>query len=162
MPPYGRGASREMERRERGERVDMARNVEEQEVVLPVVEEQLHIGKREVETGGVRVSQRVEERPVEQQVTLRDERVAVERVPVDQPIDTATLSEEGLDEAFRPVTVEVHEYDEAPVVEREARVVEEVVIGKDVEQRTETVQDTIRRTDVEVQETPGAVRQRLS
>ena len=130
---------------------------EEQEVAaIPVVEEELRVGKREVESGGVRVSQRVEERPVEQQVTLRDERIEVARVPVNLPVDPATVRDP--DEAFIPVTVEMRERDEVPVVEKQARVVEEVVIDKDVEQRTETVQDTVRRTDVDVEEVAGRTR----
>ena len=130
---------------------------EEQEVAaIPVVEEELRVGKREVDSGGVRVSQRVEERPVEQQVTLRDETVEVARVPVDRPVDPATVS--NPDEAFIPITIEMRERDEVPVVERQARVVEEVVIDKDVEQRSETIRDTVRRTDVDVEEVPERTR----
>ena len=132
------------------------------EVKVPVIEERLNVGKREVEQGGVRVHKRVEEVPVEQQVTLRDETVEVARVPVDQPVDPATLSEDGIDEAFRPVSVELHERDEVPVVEKQARVAEEVVVGKDVRERPETVRDTVRRTDVHVEEIPENARLRSS
>src|ERR687885_511139 len=128
------------------------------EIKVPIVEERLNVGKREVEQGGVRVYKRVEEVPVEKQVTLRDETVQVARVPVDQPIDPATLSEEGIDEAFRPVSVELRERDEVPVVEKQARITEEVVINKDVRERTETVRDTVRRTDVDVEQIPGETR----
>jgi stress response protein YsnF len=128
-------------------------NVEQSgEITVPVIEERLNVGKREVEQGGVRVYKRVEEVPVEKQVTLRDETVQVERVRVDQPIDPATLSGDGLDEAFRPMSVELRERDEVPVVEKQARIAEEVVINKDVQERTETVRDTVRRTDVHVEE----------
>ena len=128
------------------------------EIKVPIIEERLNVGKREVEQGGVRVYKRVEEVPVEKQVTLRDETVQVARVPVDQPIDPATLSEEGIDEAFRPVSVELRERDEVPVVEKQARITEEVVINKDVRERTETVRDTVRRTDVHVEEIPESTR----
>ena len=37
-------------------------------------------------------------------------------------------------------------------MDKQARVVEEVSISKDVEQRTETVRDSVRRTDVDVVE----------
>jgi uncharacterized protein (TIGR02271 family) len=110
-----------------------------------VVEEELQVGKREVERGGVRVESRVEEKPVTEQVQLREERVHVERHPVDRPVTDA-------DKAFREGTLEVTERAEEPVVAKTARVVEEVVVGKQVEEHTETVRDTVRRTDVDVQE----------
>jgi uncharacterized protein (TIGR02271 family) len=115
------------------------------ETTIPVVEEELQVGKREVERGGVRVESRVEEKPVTEQVQLREERVHVERRPVDRPVTDA-------DAAFREGTLEVTERAEEAVVGKTARVVEEVVVGKHVEERTETVSDTVRRTDVDVQE----------
>ncbi len=120
------------------------------EMVIPIVEEQLEIGKREVEGGGVRVNTHVEQVPVNEQVTLRDEEVHIERRRVNQPLDAATAGT-----AFQEGTFEVTETDEQAVVSKEARVVEEVVVSKDVQQRTETVQDTVRRTDVDVEEVGG-------
>ena len=49
--------------------------------VLQVIEEELQIGKRQVQSGGVRIHSFVTERPVEEQVTLRDETVHIERHP---------------------------------------------------------------------------------
>jgi len=123
------------------------------EVAIPIVEEELRVGKREVEQGGVRVSTHVEQVPVNEQVTLRDEQVHVERRAVDQPVDAATVTD-----AFREGTFEVRETDEQAVVAKEARIVEEVVINKEVQQRTENIQDTVRRTDVDVQEIQGGTR----
>jgi len=115
------------------------------ETTIPVVEEELRVGKREVERGGVRVESRVEEKPVVEEVQLREERVHVERRPVDRPVTDT-------DKAFREGTLEVTERAEEAVVSKTARVVEEVVVGKQVEEHTETVRDTVRRTDVDVQE----------
>jgi uncharacterized protein (TIGR02271 family) len=115
------------------------------ETTIPVVEEELKVGKREVERGGVRVESRVEEKPVTEQVQLREERVHVERRPVDRPVTDT-------DKAFREGTLEVTERAEEAVVSKTARVVEEVVVGKEVAEHTETVHDTLRRTDVDVQE----------
>jgi uncharacterized protein (TIGR02271 family) len=115
------------------------------ETTIPVVEEELQVGKREVERGGVRVESRVEEKPVTAEVQLREERVHVERRPVDRPLTDA-------DNAFREGTLEVTERAEEAVVGKTARVVEEVVVGKQVEEHTETIRDTVRRTDVDVQE----------
>lgn len=125
-----------------------SRNVQGKEAI-PVVEEDLHVGKREVQQGGVRVHSRVEERPVEEQVNLREERAVVERRPVDRP-----ASEADLGDAFHESTIEVTERAEIPMVSKEARVVEEIVVGKEVNQRTETVRDTVRRTDVDVEQIP--------
>jgi uncharacterized protein (TIGR02271 family) len=116
------------------------------EARLPVMEEELAVGKREVERGGVRVRSRVVERPVEEAVRLREERVRVERRPVNRPVTDEDIR------MFREGTIEVTERAEVPVVSKEARVVEEVAISKEVGERTETVSDTVRRTDVEVEE----------
>jgi uncharacterized protein (TIGR02271 family) len=117
------------------------------DVTIPVVEEQLQVGTRPVQRGGVRLYTRVTERPVEETVHLRDETVHVERRPVDRPATEADFA------AAKERTVEVTETDEEPVVRRQARVVEEVVVSKDVQEQTETVRDTVRRTEVEVEPT---------
>ena len=123
-----------------------------EDVAIPVVEEELKVGKRETESGGVRVTTRVEETPIVEQVTLREERVDVERRPVDRPVTDADLA------AVQESVFEVQERSEELVVDKQARIVEEVVINKDVAERTETIQDTVRRTDVDVREIPGETR----
>jgi uncharacterized protein (TIGR02271 family) len=112
---------------------------------LPVVEEELRVGKRAVERGGVRIVRRLREQPVEETVNLREERVSVERRPVDRPVEEADLA------AFREGTIEVTEMGEEVVVDKRARVVEEVVVNKEVTEHAETVRDTVRRSDVEVE-----------
>jgi uncharacterized protein (TIGR02271 family) len=112
---------------------------------LEVVEEEMRVGKRAVAGGGVRVYAHVTEKPVEEQVNLRQERVDVERRPVDRPATGADVV------AFKDETIEVTEMREEAVVQKEARVVEEIAVSKDVEQRTETVRDTVRRTEVDVE-----------
>jgi len=112
---------------------------------IPIIEENLEVGKREVRTGGVRLRSRIIERPVEESLRLREERVNVERNPVDRPATDADLSN------FQERNIEMVERAEVPVVNKEARVVEEVSIAKDVEERTETVKDTVRKTEVDVE-----------
>jgi uncharacterized protein (TIGR02271 family) len=125
-------------------------NIERREgVTIPVVEEQLNVGKREVQRGGVRIFSRTTERPVEENIELREERARVERRPVDRPATEADLGN-----AFQEKSVELRETVEEPVVAKTARVVEEVDVGKDVKTRTETVRDTVRKTDVDVEELP--------
>jgi uncharacterized protein (TIGR02271 family) len=117
---------------------------------IPVIEEELKVGKREVQRGGVRVFQRVRETPVQESVQLREEHVKVERHPVDKPATEADLA------AFKEGSIEMRESAEEAVVSKTARVVEEVVVGKEVSERTESVSDTVRKTDVEVERTGAA------
>ncbi|VXB58561.1 conserved hypothetical protein [Burkholderia sp. 8Y] len=111
---------------------------------FPVVQESLEVGKREVQTGGVRVYSRMTETPVTESVNLREEHASIERRAVDRPATAADLKE-----GF----VEVKETAEQPVVAKTARVVEEVVVGKESSNRTETITDTVRGTEVEVERT---------
>ncbi len=115
------------------------------ETVIPIVEEELVVGKRQVQSGGARIHTYVTERPVEESVTLHEERVTVDRRPVDRAVTDADM-------AFGEKSFEVTETSEEAVVGKTARVVEEVVVGKTATDRTETVRDTVRRTDVEVEE----------
>jgi uncharacterized protein (TIGR02271 family) len=116
---------------------------------IPIVQEQLRVGKREVERGGARVRSYVEERPVTESVNLREEHVDVTRRPVDQPISAADLNSSGL---LQDREIEMRETAEEAVVAKEARVTEEVLIQKTAQDRTEQVQDTVRNTEVEVDE----------
>jgi len=121
----------------------------EGEIRIPVVEEELKVGKRQASGAaggrGVRVQTNVTEKPVEQKVQLHEEHVNVERRPTNRPASSADLS------AQKGETFEVREHREEPVVQKTARVVEEVVVNKEERDRTETVRDTVRRKDVEVQ-----------
>jgi len=116
---------------------------------IPVVEENIAVGKRAVERGRVRVYSHVTERPVEEQVTLHEEHARVERRPVNRPVAPGELNN------LRDETIEVREMSEEAVVQKNARVVEEVIVGKESSNRTETIRDTVRRTDVEVDRGTG-------
>jgi uncharacterized protein (TIGR02271 family) len=86
-----------------------------------------------------------EERPVEARVNLREEHVSVQRRPVDRPATEADFNKAAT------ANLEVTESAERAVVSKEARVVEEVQIGKQATERTETIRDTVRKTDVDVE-----------
>jgi uncharacterized protein (TIGR02271 family) len=118
----------------------------EGEKTVPVVEEELTVGKREVERGRVRIHVSSEERPVEEHVQLREERVIVDRHPVDRVATEADLTAVGDD------TIEVTETAEEAVVSKRARVVEEVTVRKEVAEHQETVRDTVRHTNVGVEQ----------
>jgi uncharacterized protein (TIGR02271 family) len=130
--------------------VDNTTNLEDR-ASIPVMEEQLQVGKREVERGGARIRSRIVERPVEANVRLRQEHVVVRRRPVDRAVTQADMDN------FREGEIELTERAEVPVVGKQARVVEEIEVGKQVQEREETVRDTVRRTEVDVQETSGDV-----
>jgi len=116
---------------------------------IPVIEEQLRVGKREIERGGARVRSYVEERPVTEQVNLREEHVNVERRPVDEPVSARALDSNDL---LQEREIEMRETSEEAIVGKEARVKEEVVVQKTANERTEQVGDTVRNTRVEVDE----------
>lgn len=109
-----------------------------------VVRESLEVGKREVETGGVRVYSRVTETPVTETVNLREEHATIERRPVDRVATAADL---------KGGSVEIRETAEHAVVGKTAHVIEEVVVGREATEHTETINETLRGTDVEVEHT---------
>jgi uncharacterized protein (TIGR02271 family) len=119
------------------------------DLTVPIAEESLEVGRREVERGGVRVERRVEERPVEEEVRLREERVNVERRAADYTFHGSEM------EAFKEGQLEIREAYEELIVSKKARVVEEVIINKEVEERTETVRETLRRSEVDVEPLEG-------
>jgi len=114
------------------------------EEVIPLGEEVLEVGKRTENRGIARIHRYVVETPVEQQVTLQSERVVVERRrPVSDRVTGEVLTE---------VTVEVIETAEVPVVNKRLRLREEIVVRTERTQRVETVQETVRRDEVEIQQ----------
>lgn len=116
---------------------------------IPIVEERLVVGKRAVERGGVRVRSYVTETPVSEQVSLHEERVDVERRAVDLPLSAA----DG--DLFRERSIEMTETAEEAVVGKDARVVEELVLSKTATDRTETIKDTVRKTEVDIERIEG-------
>jgi uncharacterized protein (TIGR02271 family) len=112
---------------------------------IPIVEEKLDVSKREVGHGRVRVHSHVVETPVKETVSLREEHVDVQRRPVDRAVGTG-------DDAFRDRTIEMEERGEEPVITKNAHVTEEVTLGKTSETENRTVSDTVRRTEVEIED----------
>ena len=113
------------------------------EEVLSLSEESLQVGKRAVDRGTTRVRRYVVERPVEEQIRLRNETVSVFRRPATGATTVGT-------DAFSDREIVVNETDEEAVVAKRAQVVEEVVVQKGVEERVETVRDTLRKEEVEI------------
>lgn len=114
------------------------------DTTIPVIKEDLEIGKREEERAGIRLRSRIVETPVEEKVRLREEHVHVEREPVDRPV-----SQRDLDN-LQEEEIELRERAEVPVVNKEARVVEEISLNKEVTEREENIRDTVRNTEVDI------------
>ena len=113
--------------------------------VIPIVEEELAVGKRTVDSGGVRVYRRVIEIPAEESINLREEHVSVTHKVVDRP-----ATETDFTQGER--TIELTETAEEAVVGKNARVIEELLVGKNATERTEHIHDSVRRTEVEIEE----------
>jgi uncharacterized protein (TIGR02271 family) len=112
------------------------------EEVIPLAEETLVVGKQTVTSGTTIVRRFVVETPVEQQVSLYDEKVVVERrKPVTDAATGETLTE---------VTIKMIETSEVPVVGKGVKVREEVVVRRERTSRVETVRDTVRRDEIEI------------
>lgn len=112
---------------------------------IPIIEEKMQVGKREVETGGVRLKSRVVQENVEKNINLRSEHVHVEQTSVNRPATAADL------ETFKEGTIEMKEFAEVPVVSKEAIVTGEVSLAKEVEETNKTVEGTVRKTQVETE-----------
>jgi uncharacterized protein (TIGR02271 family) len=105
-------------------------------------EEEIEVGKRDVESGSARLRKWVETEPVALDVELRHEVARVTREPIDQPVGDHEFGEEQ---------VEVPLHEEKPVVQKQAVAKERVGLQKDVRRETETVQDELRKEHVEVE-----------
>ncbi len=114
------------------------------EKTISLAEESLDVGRRTVERGTTRVRRYVVERPVEEQIRLRDEHVSVFRRPVTGRGTTLAP------DAFSEKIIEMNETSEEAVVAKKAFVAEEVVVRKAVDEHVETVRDTVRKEEVEI------------
>lgn len=112
---------------------------------VPVLQETLHVGKQQLQRGGLRVSARLVEEPFEQTVQLRNERTTISRRAVNRPATPADFA------VMAGGTIEVLDRIEEVVVYKQARVVEEIALSKQVAERTQEVRDTVRHTDVKVE-----------
>jgi len=105
-------------------------------------EEELRVGKREVEGGRVTLRKWVETQPVEAQVSLERERAFVQREDINQPASGAEIGEQQIDVTLRR---------EEPVVQKDVVAKERITVSKDAETETQTVSDEVRREQVDLQ-----------
>lgn len=144
--PYNRETFYDNEHFNEDKFYDHERNMENKtsNKKVDVVEENLEVGKKEVQTGGAKITSRIVERPVEERVNLREENVKVKRNPVDKPADTSKMKN------FEEKTIEAKETSEVPVVNKEARVKEEITLEKEVRNKEEVIKDKVKETKVDV------------
>lgn len=114
---------------------------------LQLSEENLSVGKRVVNRGGTRIRRFVVETPVEESVSLHSEKVTLERRPVSDGRPAT--------DSFTDKTIEMTESAEEAVVSKTAHVYEEVGLRKEATDRVETVRDTVRKEEVEIEQIPG-------
>lgn len=113
---------------------------------LKLAEEQVEIGKRQVNDGSVRLRRFTVEEEVAEDISLYDQHAEVFRHAVDEP---AYLNDVDWSEK----TIEVEESHEIPTVAKTARIKEEVGLRGEETARVETVKDSVRRQEVEVEHT---------
>lgn len=126
--------------------VDDAGEVEEA-ARIPIIEEELTIGKRTVETGRVRASVVVNEREELVDVPLTTERVEVERIPINQIVD------EPQEPFYEGDTLVVPVVEERLVVQKQLVLTEEVRIRRVAETNDHKERITLRSQDVEIERT---------
>ena len=124
---------------------DIQKELKDQPEVLKAAREELSVGKTE-QTSQVSARLKVTEQPVEQTISLKEEKVHAESRPSDRP-----LSPEEADKAFQEGSIELSESREVPKVSKEAKVTQEVHLRKEAGERQETVRDTVRRSDIQIE-----------
>jgi stress response protein YsnF len=121
---------------------------EDEERRIPIMREELRVGKREVERGGVHVSVHVKETPVSERVNLREQRVEIERRPVSR-------SPQAGEASFKSEEFDVKEYGEEAMVQKDVRVVEEVIVHKRTSDRDAVIADNLKSTEIDVSSKSG-------
>ncbi|MBA2475833.1 MAG: PRC and DUF2382 domain-containing protein [Actinobacteria bacterium] len=131
LPEGSAGMTRDVERKRDTGDMDLTRS-----------EEELRVGKREVEAGRVRLRKWVETEPVQADVELRHETVHVERQSIDEVVSGADIGEQE---------IEVPLHEEQAVVQKRVVAKERIALDKDVETEQETITDEVRKERVEVE-----------
>jgi stress response protein YsnF len=111
--------------------------------VVALGEERLNVATRTLPGETTRVRRRVIAQPVEQQVTLRDEKVILERRP-----PTGSSADGGV---LTETVIEMSDSRQVPAVWKSLHVAEEVVLRKQVTERTHKVREIVRRDVIDVE-----------
>lgn len=117
-------------------------------ITIPILEEQLTVGKKVIETARVRLSKTINESIESLEIPLKEEEIVVNRVPKNELVDVmpAASRYEG-DVMIIPVLKEV------AVIEKRIMLVEEIHVSKKQTEKTETHEVTLRKEEIEVTRT---------
>jgi uncharacterized protein (TIGR02271 family) len=126
-----------------------------EDATMRLKEEQVKVGKREVEYGGIRLRKIIRTETVNRPVELRREEIVIERVPANDKTGDSVNPDFNEREIYIPLRRE------EAVVQKETRVREEVRVGKKAETEKRNISETIRREDVEIEE-QGEARKPMS
>jgi len=106
-------------------------------------EEEIIVGKREVEAGRLRLRKWVETEPVEVEVTLQRETARIRREPITDPSSAPVeIGEAEIELALRA---------EEPVIRKQTVAKERIVVEKEVETELERISDEVRKERVEIE-----------
>lgn len=115
------------------------------EQVIPLYEEQLAVGTRQVDSGAVRLRKHVTTQPVSQTVQVRRETLVVDRQP-----GGGEAMEAGA-KAFEPSEITIKLQTEEPVVEKRIVSSGKIVAQKRATSEAMTVQREVRRENISVE-----------
>ncbi len=118
---------------------------------IPVIEENIHLGKRVVETGRVRIVKTVNEEEALVEAALLQEEVQVERVPVNQYIETPPQVRYEGEVMIIPVIQEV------VVIEKRLMLVEEIRVNKHQTERKVSETVILRKEEIHVERTQSDI-----
>jgi stress response protein YsnF len=117
----------------------------ERETVIPLYEESIRTGTREVDAGSVRIRKVVKTETVNEPVTIRRESVTIDREPASGNVQTGSSGQ-----PFQEQEYVIHLKREEPVVEKQVNQIGQVVARKKIDTQQETVQRQIRKDEVAV------------
>jgi uncharacterized protein (TIGR02271 family) len=119
-------------------------SAENEKMIIPVIEEQIAVGKQVVETGTVRISKRISEHEELVDVPLFREEVRVERVPVNLFVETLPPVRQEGDTMVIPVV------EEQVVIQKKLLLVEEIRVRREVVEHHQPQSVNVRKEEVEI------------
>jgi uncharacterized protein (TIGR02271 family) len=114
-------------------------------VTIPLYEESVAVGKREVDAGTVTIKKVVKTETVNQPIELRRETISIDRQPASGTAQNVDQSKAFTEQQY---TIQLH--NEEPVVEKRVVQTGQVVASKQATTQQTTVQREIRKEDVAV------------
>lgn len=135
-----------------GESVDqrgLADVVTEDEVHIPLLEEEIVATIRPAEGGVVRIEKRIVRNGQVVDVAVPDEQIRIERHIVDRPVNETEVA------PFEQIIIELRLDDDFVSRQTQGEVSEEIIVSKETQQRTERVTGTVRREELTFDEGRG-------